>query len=83
MPRYYFTTADGTSVGEFDGTPLRDEMEARLEAVRIAGQLLTREPTLAFADRDLRIDVSNQRRPAFSIVVTAQMLTLVSADNDK
>lgn len=83
MPRFYFTTADGTSVGEFEGTSLKDGMEARLEAVRIAGQLLTREPTLAFAERDLRVDVSDQRRPAFSIVVTLQVLAMISADNDK
>ena len=40
MPRYFFNIHDGNDLIDRDGTELRDEAQARAEAVHLAGRCI-------------------------------------------
>ena len=44
MPRYFFNVADGSASPDREGTELLDLAEARLEAVRLTGQMFLDDP---------------------------------------
>lgn len=59
MPRYHFNVHDGVSSLDHDGTELPDWKAARLEAVRLAGEILKDEAERVVLGEDWRIEVSD------------------------
>lgn len=56
MTRYFFHTEDGLRLEDEDGTLLPSDDAARLEAVRILGELLREKPEMFWAHE--RFDVT-------------------------
>jgi hypothetical protein len=73
MARYFFNVHDGKDVIDRDGTELRDEAEARSEAVRLAGQcILDLGEAFWTSGEEWRLEVSDEeRRTLFSLTFTA------------
>ncbi|MEL6064001.1 MULTISPECIES: DUF6894 family protein [unclassified Methylobacterium] len=59
MPRFYFHVHDGCSVLDPDGTELADPQAARLEAIRIAGDILKHDAHRIALGEDWRIEVTD------------------------
>jgi hypothetical protein len=59
MPRYYFDVCDASNVPDFNGTDLANLAVARVEAVRLAGRLLSDQPRSFWEQSDWHIDVTN------------------------
>ena len=60
MPRYFFDTADGERVCDPDGIELADVREARLYAIRYAGECIADESAQLSEHRDFRVEVRNR-----------------------
>ena len=60
MPRYYFSIADGNSPVEPDGIELRDLAAARVEAVRLAGEMLKDHAEAFWHFGDWRLSVRDE-----------------------
>lgn len=61
MPRFYFNVHDGKSGLDVIGTELPDWQTARIEAVRLAGEILRDDaPHIVLGD-NWRIDVTDPR----------------------
>ncbi|MBP2495365.1 hypothetical protein ABID82_002302 [Methylobacterium sp. PvP062] len=61
MPRFYFNVHDGKSGLDVVGTELPDIPTARIEAVRLAGEILRDEAPHIVLDNDWRLEVTNHR----------------------
>lgn len=59
MPRYHFNVYDGVSEPDLTGTELADWQVARLEAIRLAGQILKDEAHRIALGEDWRIEVTD------------------------
>jgi len=57
--RFFFHAEDGESFPDTQGTELSGPEAARVEAVRIAAQLLERDPEEFWRDRALRVVCSD------------------------
>ena len=60
MPRFHFNIYDGKADIDTDGSVLADWQEARVEAVRLAGQILKDDARDVAATREWRIDVMDE-----------------------
>jgi hypothetical protein len=60
MPRYFFHTEDGQCLEDEEGTELADLDAARVEAVRIMGQLLDEDAAGLWSTESFRIVVKNE-----------------------
>jgi hypothetical protein len=60
VPRYHFNVHDGVSSLDHDGTELADQQTARLEAVRLAGEILKDEAHRVVLGEDWRIEVTDE-----------------------
>ncbi|MBE7244933.1 MAG: hypothetical protein INR63_08285, partial [Actinomycetospora chiangmaiensis] len=60
MPRFYFHVHDGHSELDPDGTELPDWQSARLEAIRLAGDILKQDAHRIALGEDWRIEVTDQ-----------------------
>jgi len=58
MPRYFFDTANGERFRDSDGLDLAGPDEARVYAVRFAGECLVHGSN-SLRDRDFRVEVRN------------------------
>ena len=71
MPRYYFDLYDGDTEPDTSGTELPGLDEARLHAIRYAGEVLQRHPEW-LDGKDLRVEVRNSAHLLlFTIIVLA------------
>jgi hypothetical protein len=61
VPRYHFNVHDGVSLPDPDGTELATLDAARVEAVRLAGQLLLDSGEEFWSNGDWKVDVTNDR----------------------
>ena len=59
MPRFHFHVHDGCSVMDTEGTELPDPQAARLEAMRIAGDILKHDAHRVALGEDWRIEVTD------------------------
>ena len=59
MPRFHFHVHDGCSVLDPEGTELPDPQAARLEAIRIAGDILKHDAHRIALGEDWRIEVTD------------------------
>ncbi|HEV2818193.1 MAG TPA: hypothetical protein VGW40_13355 [Allosphingosinicella sp.] len=75
MPLYYFDIVDGARRADLDGTECATLDEARLQAIRFAGELLRYHADAIWEGHDLRVEVSNgARTPLFLVAVSATSL---------
>ncbi|MBP0447252.1 hypothetical protein J8J14_20985 [Roseomonas sp. SSH11] len=61
MPRYFFNVWDGTSPPDIEGEELADDRAARLEAVRMAGDMLRDEPSKLIQEGGWILEVTDER----------------------
>lgn len=59
MPRFHFNICDGVCTRDCEGTDLPDWQAARLEAIRRAGEVLSREADRIALGEDWRIEVTD------------------------
>jgi len=59
MPRFHFHVHDGCSTLDPEGTELPDPQAARLEAIRIAGDILKHDAHRIALGEDWRIEVTD------------------------
>jgi hypothetical protein len=57
MPRYFFDTADGERFHDTEGTDLKDDAAARLEAAAVLAEMLRDRPDLLNHSQVFRIEV--------------------------
>jgi hypothetical protein len=62
MSRYFFHTKDGRCIADEDGTELPNQGFARIEAIKLMGELLTNFPEKFWETGSLSVIVSNQDR---------------------
>jgi uncharacterized protein DUF6894 len=61
MARYFFHVIDGRSVVDEEGTELTSLGEARREAVRLSGNILSEGPDQFWEGEQWRMDVADER----------------------
>lgn len=61
MPRFFFNVYDGVSSLDDTGSELADRQEARIEAVRLAGEILKDDAQRIALGEDWRIEVVDER----------------------
>ena len=72
MPRFYFDTADGSRDRDTVGTILKDQAEARVEAIKFAGEVMTSQPDVLWDGHDFRVEVSSEdQKLLFTIIALA------------
>ena len=76
MPRYHFNVYDGHSTPDADGTDLTSAPHARLEAVRLAGRILSDEAKHVMLADEWRMEVTD---PTGLIVFRIDVLLRESA----
>ncbi|MFB0492337.1 hypothetical protein ABIE45_004923 [Methylobacterium sp. OAE515] len=59
MPRFHFHVHDGYSALDIEGTELADWQAARLEAIRLAGDILKHDAHRIALGEDWRIEVTD------------------------
>lgn len=59
MPRFHFNVYDGVSIPDLNGAELANAREARLEAIRYAGELMTDHPERIALGEDWRMEVTD------------------------
>jgi hypothetical protein len=59
MSRYFFHTEDGRHIPDIEGTDLPTLAAARVEAVRVLGELLKENPDEVLSTGALRLTVTN------------------------
>jgi hypothetical protein len=59
MPVYHFNVRDGSNIPDPDGTDLPNISSARLEAVKLAGQLLLDRPGTFWEGSDWHVEVTD------------------------
>jgi len=57
VPRYFFDTANGSRFHDTDGVEMADRREARIYAVRFAGECIADDPELLETVTDFRVEV--------------------------
>ena len=57
--RYFFNEMDGEYRPDYEGQEIATLKEARLEAVRYAGEVMRDHPTLVWTGQDFRIEVTD------------------------
>jgi hypothetical protein len=62
MPRYFFNEFDGDYKVDDRGLDLTSMDQARLEAVRYAGEAMRDQPTLAWSGREFRVEVTDEKQ---------------------
>ena len=67
--RYYFNEKDTAYRADDEGLEFAGIDQARLEAVRYAGEVLRDHPTLVWTGEDFRIEVTDSRRLLFTVIV--------------
>ena len=75
MPLYYFDICDGTREPDLAGSECDSLEQARVQAVKFAGELLRHNADGIWEGHDLRVEVfAEDRTPLFAIVTSAMSL---------
>lgn len=73
MPRYYFTTSNGRCVPDEEGSELPNQGVARVEAIKLVGELLQNFPEQFWETGAFTLTVENgDRVTLFTLAVTSQ-----------
>lgn len=73
MPRYFFTSDGLLPASDNEGTELENLEAARIEAIRMAGEILTYQAADFAGDVTWRVTVHDaSRRPMFALRFTAE-----------
>lgn len=68
--RYFFNQLDGEFRPDDEGLEFASMTDARLEAVRYAGEVLRYHPTLVWKGEDFRIEVTDEKQLVlFTVIV--------------
>ena len=59
MPRFFFNQFDGDYKPDDEGLELASLDDARLEAVRYAGEVMRDKPGIAWTGQDFRVEVTD------------------------
>ena len=62
MPRFFFNQIDGDYKVDDEGLEVPSLDEARLEAVRYAGEVLSQRPRIIWQGDDFRIEVTDANK---------------------
>lgn len=68
MRTYFFHTEDGRRVEDDIGTPLPSDDAARLEAVRVLGELLREKPELFWEHKRFELTVTDEDGKTFLVL---------------
>ena len=60
MPKYLFQVSGGNHVLDVEGMEFPNPSAARIQGIRLAGELLKAMPTLLYETADLKIDVTDE-----------------------
>jgi hypothetical protein len=60
MPRYFFHVIDGVTCTDLEGVEIGSLAEARREAVRLSGEILSEHPGDFWTDEQWRMDVADE-----------------------
>lgn len=72
MQRYFFNLADEVYPVDLQGIELSSLADARIEAVRFAGEVFCNRPELASVNGEFRVEVTDPNRAMlFTMVTTA------------
>lgn len=71
MPRFYFDLVDGLHSGDAEGAELQSVIEARLEAVRLAGAYVRDNPELVQDSSVFRVLVFDEGRTLLTTITVA------------
>ena len=70
MARYYFNQINGVFNPDDEGLEYATLEQARVEAVRYAGEVLRDHPTLVWQGEDFRVEVTDKNKSVlFTIIV--------------
>ena len=69
MPLFYFDLVDGFHSGDEEGTELEGAVEARVEAVKLAGAFLRECSSLLWRGEDFRVLVFDEARTLLTTVL--------------
>ena len=73
MPRYFFSIHDHVREEDETGTELRDNSQARLQAIIFAAEILQDNPDLVWDGHELKVRVKDeQERVVASVFVRAE-----------
>lgn len=67
--RYFFNQFDGQFKADDEGLELSTINEARLEAVRYAGEVMKDHPTLVWTGQDFRVEVTDGKQLLLFMVI--------------
>ena len=71
LPKYLFQVSGGNHVLDTEGRELPDPSAARIQGIKLAGELLKAMPTLLYETAELKIDVTDEDgRVLFKVLVT-------------
>ena len=72
MPRYFFNTANGFRVRDTVGIELAGHEAARVQAIKLSGELLHDDPSYLSKGHDFRVEVTDRAGVLlFTILTTA------------
>ena len=70
MAIYHFNLTDGAREPDLMGTDLPDHEAARLEAVRLSGEVASERPAALWADGSLQVEVTDDAGMVLFLVTT-------------
>ena len=71
LPKYLFQIAGGNHVLDTEGRELPDPSAARIQGIKLAGELLKAMPTLLYETAELKIEVTDEDgKVMFKVLVT-------------
>ena len=80
--RYFFNERNGEFRPDYEGQEFANLAEARLEAVRYAGEVLRDHPTLVWTGQDFRIECTNgDKLLLFTVIVVGVDAPAAAAPN--
>ena len=68
MPRYFFKVHDGRGIPDEDGAVLADISEARQQASKLAGRMLTDDPDDLWAEGTWSFEVCNENGAVLALL---------------
>ena len=68
MAQFFFHTEDGRSISDDDGTELESLAQARVEAIRVMGDILRESPDEVLSTGQLRLTVTDATGLVYFVV---------------
>lgn len=81
--RYFFHTADGSRERDTEGVALASLHDARVEAIKFAGDRIAEQPDMLADGRPFRVEVTNEHGLQLFTVVTFAIDSTVVGDAER